>query len=115
MSTQHEDAPACGIINNIPIPVSPILKCVASPSTEKSDNESVSSEIQESSPYVIILDSGTTVEKSYVNLIQAGRDDATPSKSPSNAASIEGITHFLRHDYKATMDHKGAFQKGYIN
>ena len=43
VSIQHDDAPSRGTINNIYIPVSPILKCAASPSTEHSDNESISS------------------------------------------------------------------------
>ena len=66
-------------------------------------------------PYVIILDSGTTVEKSYDDLIQAGWYDSYPSNSPINVAALEGIPHFLRHDSKVVMDHKGAFHKGYIN
>ena len=32
VSIQHNDAPARGTIKNVPIPVLPILKCVASPS-----------------------------------------------------------------------------------
>ena len=115
MSIQHDDAPAHGTINNIPIPVSPILKCVASTSTKHSDKDSISSDTQESSPYVILLNSGTTVEKSYDNLIQDSRDDTPPSKSPRNASDLEGIPHFLCHDYKVSMDHKGVFHKGYIN
>ena len=34
---QHNDAQDRGTIENIPIPVSPILKCTASPSTEPSE------------------------------------------------------------------------------
>ena len=115
MSIQHEDAPARGTIMNIPIPVSPILKFAASPSTENSYKDSISSDTQESAPYVILLDSGTTVYKYYENTIQDSRDDTTPSKSPSNATSLEGIPQFLCHDYKITMDQKGELQKGYIN
>ena len=37
--------------------------------------------------YVILLDSGTTVNKSYDDLIQANRDNDSPSKSPSNAVA----------------------------
>ena len=61
------------------------------------------------------MESGTTVENSYDELIQAGQDDASPSKSTSNAADLGGIPNFLRHYSKVTMDHKGAFHKGYIN
>ena len=115
MFIQHGNALACGTIKNIPIPVSPILKCAASPSPEQSDNGSISTEIQESPPYVILLDSGTTVEKSYDDLIQAGRDDASPPKSTINTAALEGIPHFLCYDSKVMMGHKGEFHKGCIN
>ena len=112
---QHDNAPARGTINNISITASSILKCAASPSIEHSDKKSISSNKQESPPYVIILDYGTTFEKSYDNLIQDSRDDTSPPKSPSNAAALEGIPHFLFHDPKVTIDHKWEFHKGYIN
>ena len=83
----------------------------AFPSTENLDNNSISSNTQESPPYVILLESGTTVDKSYDNLIQDIQDDSPPSKSPSNAAALEGIPHFLRHDSKVTIDYKEAFYK----
>ena len=95
MSIQHDDAPACGTIKDILIPVSPILKCAASPSTEHSYKDSISSDTQESPPFVILLDSGTTVDKSYDDLIQDSQDDTSPSKSPRNASALEGISHSL--------------------
>ena len=115
MSIQHDDAPARGTINNIPITVSPILKFAASPSTEHSDKDSILLDTQESLPCVILLYSGTTVDKSYDDLIQASLDDTPPSNSPRNSAALEGIPHFLCHDSKVTMDHKGGFHMGYIN
>ena len=115
MFIQHEDAPARGTINNIPIPVSPILKYVASLSTEPSYKESISSDTQESPPFIILLYYDTTVEKSFDDLIKDSLDDTSPPKSPSNAAALEGILHFLRHDSKVTMDHKGVFHKVQIN
>ena len=60
------------------------------------------------------MDYGTTVEKSYYNLIQDSRYDTSPTKSPSNTVNLEVITNLLLHDSKFTMDHKGAFHKGYI-
>ena len=63
MYIQYYNAPACRTIKKIPNPVSSILTCLASPSTEQSDNDSISSETQESPPYVILLDYGTTVKK----------------------------------------------------
>ena len=64
--------------------------------------------------YVILLYSGITVEKSYDDLIKASRNDVSTYLSANNAPSLEGIPHFLRHNPKVTMDHKGAFHKCYI-
>ena len=50
VSIQHDDAPYSGTIKNIPILLSPILKCVVFPSTEYSDKDSISSDTQELSP-----------------------------------------------------------------
>ena len=115
MSIQHDDALARGNINNIQIPVSPILKCAASPSTEQSDDGFISTELPESPLYVILLDYVTTVEKSYDDLLQAGQDDPSPYKSTNNATALVGIPHFLCHDSKLTMYRKGSLHKGYIN
>ena len=115
VSIQNDNAPDRGTINNIPIPVSPILIYVASPSTEHSYKDSISSDTKYSPPYFILLEYGTTVEKSYDELIQDCWDDTSPSKSPINDIDLEVILHFLRHDYKLTMYHKGVFHKGYIN
>ena len=112
MFTQHKNAPAWGTIKNIPIPVSPILKCEASPSTEHSEKYSTSSDTQELPPYVIILEYGNTANKLYDNLIHDSQDDTPPSKSLRNDSALEGIPHFLCHDFKVTMDHKGEFHKG---
>ena len=115
VSIQYTDALTRGTINNIPLLVSTKIKYAASTFPNKSDDSSISSEIPESPPYVILMDSGTTVKKSYGGLIQCVRDDVYPSSSTNNAADLEGIPHFLRHDSKVTMCHKGDFHKGYIN
>ena len=60
---QHDNVLARGTIKNIPITVSPILKCDASTSPEQSDNGSISTELIDSPPCVILLESGTTVKK----------------------------------------------------
>ena len=56
-----------------------------------------------------------SVERSYGDLIKDTQDDTFTPKSPSNDTAIEGIPHFLRHNSKVIMDHKGALHKGYIN
>ena len=77
-------------------------------------NISQSSELPDSPPYFILLDSVITVKKYYDDLIKAGRDNVSFSLSTNNAAALEVIPHFLCHNYKVTNDHKGSFQKGYI-
>ena len=115
VSIKRKDIPTCGTIKNIPIPLSPILKTAASPIPEDLEQKSITSEDPKSPPYVILLDNGITVERSYDNIIKDTRDDKSTPKSTSNAAALEGIPHFLRHDFKVTMDNKGGFHKGYIN
>ena len=88
---------------------------MASPVPENLDQESITSDEQTSPPYVILLDNGITVERSYYNLIKDTRDDTSTPKSPSNDAALEVIYLFLRHYSKVTMDRKETFHKGYIN
>ena len=75
ISIQHEYFLVKGTINNIPLPVSTITKSAASSLSNQSDNISQSSELPESPSYVIHLDSGITVKKSYDDLVKACRDD----------------------------------------
>ena len=51
----------------------------------------------------------------YDDLIKAGRDDVYPASYTNNASVLEGTTHFLHNISKFTMDHNGAFHKGYIH
>ena len=115
VSIQHKDFLVQGAINNIPLPVSTIIKYATSPLSNQSDYSSQSSELPESRPYVILLDSSIYVKKSNDDPIKAGMDDVSPPSSTNNAADLEGIPHFLRHDSKLMMDHKGGFHKVYIN
>ena len=91
------------------------MKIWASPVPETLEQESITSDEQTSPSYVILLDNFITVERSYDDLIKDTQDDTSTPKSPRNAAALEGIPHFLCHDSRVTMDHKGAFHKGYIN
>ena len=115
VSIQHDGTLACGTIKNIPIPVFTILRTVASPSTEPLKHNSITPDEQKSPPYVILLDSGTTVEISYDKLIKDNWNYTSPPKSPSNEFALEGIPNFLCYNSKFTKDHKGSLHKGYIN
>ena len=70
VSINHNDTTTHGTIKDIPIPVSPILRTAVSPSTENLEQESITSYEQTSPPYFILLDNGTTVERSYDNFIK---------------------------------------------
>ena len=85
------------------------------PGIETLEQDSITSGNQTPPPYVILLENGITVKISYDDIIKDSQDDTWTPKSPSNAAALEVIPHFLRHDSKVTMDHKGGFHKGFIN
>ena len=95
---QHNGSLVWGTINNIPLPVSPIIQYDASPPSNTSDNIYQSSNIPDSPPYIILLDSVITVKKSYNYLIKSVRDDVSTSWSSENDTSLEGVTQFLHHD-----------------
>ena len=61
---QHNDSLFWGTINNIPLPVSPIIQSDASPPSNISNGISQLSDIPDSPPYVILLDSDITAKKS---------------------------------------------------
>ena len=105
VSIQYDDSLVRGTINNIPLPVSTIIKYSATPLSNQSDDSSQLSELTESPQYAILRDSGITVEKSYDDLIKYGWDDDSPSSSKNNVCALEVIPHILRHDSKVTMDH----------
>ena len=104
-----------GKINNIPIPLYPILQYKASTPPNTSDDISLSYESSDLMSYTIIIDSRITIEQSYDELIKAGRYENYQTSSNNVATSLEVIPHFLKNNSKLTMDHKGAFNKVYIH
>ena len=115
VSIQHNGSLVRGTINNIPLPVSPIIQSDSLLPSNTSDDSSQSSDIPDSSTYVIVLDSGITVKKSYDNLIKLGRNDVSTSQSSENSTTLEVIPDFLPHESKVTMYCKGGFHKVYIH
>ena len=109
VSAQNNGSLVWGNINNTPLPVSLILQSAASPSSNASDDTSISSDTSDPAPYAIIMDSGVTVEQTYGDLIKVGHDDDSTSKPPSVATSLEGIPHLLQKRSKVRMDYKGEF------
>ena len=78
VSIQHNDTPARGTINNIPITVSPIMITAEYPSTETLEHDSITPYEKTSPPYVILKDSGTTVKISYDDFIKDSQYDTSP-------------------------------------
>ena len=100
VTIQQESQPVRGTIANVPITTSPIVQ----PSTADSEISSV---------YVIHLDNGTTIEMSYEDLVALDAPSA-PQLSP-NAPTFDGLPAFLQQDSKITLDHNGAFHRGYLH
>lgn len=107
----HNDAKVKGTIQNIPLPTSPAFV-----STRDSSHASSPAQTQDSaqapSPaqtnddppplYVVALDDGTTIERTYEDLIKDSLPTvSSPSTTPSTPI-LEGIPSFLRHDSKVT-------------
>ena len=68
-------------MNNITPPFYSILQSAASTPLHTLDDTSLSSESSDLMPYIILLDSGITIEQRYDELFNIGRvdDSATPS------------------------------------
>jgi len=62
--------------------------------------------------YVILLDDGTTTEVSFEDLTATAASSHTADETASDP--FEDLPHFLQRHSKLTMDHHGAFHKGYL-
>ena len=61
------------------------------------------------------MELGVTVEQSYDDSINSGRNDYSTSPYTDVTTDHEGILNFLRHKSKVTMDHTGKFHKVYTH
>ena len=52
---------------------------------------------------------------SFEDLIKPGRSDQPSQADAPDPLVFDGMPHFLRAGSKITMDHDGAFHKGYLN
>ena len=51
-------------------------------------------------------------DATFEDLVKVGQP--TSSSSLPESSIFEGLPHFLRHNSKITMDHEGAFHKGFL-
>ena len=95
-----------GTIQNVPIFSFPIVQSSSSDSTT-SESPSTS--------YVVHFDDGTTAEASYEDLVSSEPEHSS-APAPNSAASIfDGLPSFLQQESKITIDHNGAFHRGYLH
>jgi hypothetical protein len=93
-----------GTIQNVPIPLSPIMDSTVVSSADGSSTQTT---------YTILLDDGTTVECQFKDLID--KVDAQPVATEGHTNPFAGLPAFLSDGSKVTIDHNGAFQKGFIH
>ena len=61
--------------------------------------------------YTIHLDTGATVEVTFEDLVPP--TTSSPVEPTDNA--FDGLPHFLSQDAKVTLDHNGAYHKGFLH
>eukprot|EP00956_Cyclotella_meneghiniana_P015762 scaffold24459_cov75-Cyclotella_meneghiniana.AAC.3 len=95
-----------GTVANVPLPYASSL---VTSSVDDSDDD-------QSTKYVIQLDNGTTTEVDFSELAprtQNSPSETITSDSPSNPFST--LPYILQRNSKITLDHRGAFHKGYLD
>jgi hypothetical protein len=105
ISVTVDDKPMRGTIQNVPLPFSNFLP--SSTIVAPVDGDSAPS------TYTILLDDGTTIERKFEDLL-----DPTESSEPAASDAVNpfaGLPSFLSEGSKITVDHNGAFHKGFIH
>ena len=101
------ETPLRGSVVNVPLVLSSDVSSAANLSRRFAGDGALN--------YVVALDTGGTIEVSFEDLIKPGRSDQPPQANTPDPSVFDGMPHFLRVGSKITMDHDGAFHKGYLN
>eukprot|EP00956_Cyclotella_meneghiniana_P038057 scaffold148302_cov51-Cyclotella_meneghiniana.AAC.2 len=102
----RNNAPQKGTIANVPLPYVPSL--VTNTPSDTPDDQSTQ--------YVVALDNGTTTEVDFTELTEQLPHSPTDKTSSSTASSpFASLPYILQRNAKITIDHKGAFHKGYLD
>ncbi|KAL7459292.1 hypothetical protein ACHAWC_010958 [Mediolabrus comicus] len=105
----RDGVPSKGTIQNVPLFNTSIV------SSSSSDDSSTSESSSPSTSYVVHLDDGTSAEVTYEDLISSMPEhSSTPAVDPPTTA-FDGLPSFLQQDSKITIDHNGAFHRGYLH
>ena len=98
-----------GTIQNVPLPFSTLMSSASNPD----NTSSITSADEQSTEYTVLLDNGTTTTISFEDLTSDSHRESS-SDSPPIPNSHSNLPHFLQSGCKVTMDHDGAYHKGYI-
>eukprot|EP00956_Cyclotella_meneghiniana_P035945 scaffold119809_cov102-Cyclotella_meneghiniana.AAC.2 len=107
VTIQLNGAPVKGTVSNVPLPY---LTSAVTASLEDSSAE------DQNTKYVIQLDDGTTKEVDFSELApqtQHSPSESFSSESPSSPFAT--LPYILQRNSKVTIDHQGAFHKGYLD
>lgn len=98
-----------GTIQNVPI----FHTSIVSPSS--SDDSSTSESSPSSSSYVVHFDDGTSADVTYEDLISSMPEHSSTPAPDQSTNVFDGLPSFLQQDSKLTIDHNGAFHRGYLH
>jgi hypothetical protein len=96
-----------GTIQNIPLP----FAHVGTASNMVNSDDDITSSPKNT--YTVLLDNGTTTEVFFEDLINPDTPHQPSASDVTNA--FDGLPYFLSNGSKVTLDHNGAFQKGFIH
>jgi hypothetical protein len=95
-----------GTIQNIPLP----FAHVGTASNMVNSDDDITSP---KNTYTVLLDNGTTTEVFFEDLINPDTPQQPSASDVANA--FDGLPYFLSNGSKVTLDHNGAFHKGFIH
>ena len=101
----HKGSSVKGTISNVPLPF------LDTPAVSASDADA-----DQSTTYTILLDSGVTIEKQFHELAPSLTNSPSAELSSSPTTSpFDSLPAILQRNSKITIDHQGAFHKGYLD
>jgi transposase InsO family protein len=110
VSITQSDKIIKGTISNVPLPFFSTANTASLDSDESTDGQSTT--------YVVQLDDGKTIECDFSTLAPQITSSSLPSDHISSATSadpFDSLPYILKRNSKITLDHQGAFHKGYLD
>jgi hypothetical protein len=98
-----------GTISNVPLPFFSTATPTSLDDTNSTDGQSMTT-------YVVQLNNGTTIECDFSTLApQTANLHSDQLTSPASADPFDSMPYILKCNSKITIDHQGAFHKGYLD